>query len=186
MFTPEQVKRLYRVESGMDERPSLPSGTDVTISSGAVFAVEDATDLTVRSLTGAGTVELSGACKLTLSSLAAGTFTGTWTGAGEVALADGVDVSMGASGSGLPILSVPGQLTLPSHGTLDLPGPVSSLQSGTFVLATGASVSAPDGLDGWTYTVAGAASDAVKATFSVSNGALTVQVSKSGLMLIMR
>ena len=186
VFTPEQVKRLYRVESGMAERPSLPSGTDVTVSSGAVFAVEDATDLTVRSLTGAGTVELSGACKLTLSSLAAGAFTGTWTGAGEVALVDGVDVSMGASGNGLPILSVPGQLTLPSHGTLDLPGPVSSLQSGMFVLATGASVSAPDGLDGWTYTVAGAASDAVKATFSVSNGALTVQVSKSGLMLIMR
>jgi autotransporter-associated beta strand protein len=186
VLTEEQVKRLYRVESGMAERPSLPVGTDVSVASGAVFALEDATDQVVHSLSGAGTVELSGASKLTLSSVVAGAFTGTWSGIGEVALADGVEVSAASSGAGLPVLSVPGQLTLPSHGTLDLVGPISSLQSGTLVLAEGASVSAPDGLGGWTFTVAGMPSEAVKAAFSVSNGALTVQVSKIGMMVIFR
>lgn len=185
-FTAEQAALLYREESGKDYSAVLPGDTDVSVSSGAVFAVEDSTDLSVRSLSGAGEVDLSGASTLTLSAVTAGEFTGTWSGAGEVALAEGAVVSVDGAGTGLPALTAPGVLTLPAAGTLAISGTASSVQPGTYVLATGASVTAPDGLDGWTCTVDGSASEVVKAEFSVSDGAFKVRLGKSGFMLIVR
>lgn len=84
VLTEEEVARLYRVESGRPANRQLPPTTDLSIAADATFAVKDGTDATVRSLSGAGTLEILPLAGLTVSGNLA--FSGTCTGGGRLAV----------------------------------------------------------------------------------------------------
>lgn len=116
VFTADEVLRLYREESGLAANRQVPPTTDLSVSEGATFAVLDATETAVRSLSGAGTVEVEPAAKLTVSDAVA--FSGTFAGDGTVALASTMNWTVPADEEGYAKPGMYKLLTLPA-GMLD-------------------------------------------------------------------
>lgn len=116
VFTADEVARLYREESGRAVNRQVPPTTDLTVSEGATFAVLRATETTVRSLSGAGRVEIEPAAKLTVTDAAA--FSGTFAGDGKVALAPTMNWTVSADEEGYAKPGTYKLLTLPV-GMLD-------------------------------------------------------------------
>ncbi len=203
-LTAEQVLRLCRAELPRADQPLLPPGTALAVAAGARLSLERGADVAAATLDGAGTVALAGAARLTLAQ--GGTFDGAFEGLGSVvvaggalrrsdgaalavplALADGIVVETDAAGAGLPVADTAAALVLPAHGTLAFTCKAGEAPSGALVLARGGSVSAPDGLAGWTWRDAtGQPAAGTTVRFAVEGGAFVARVLRSGTILLVR
>ncbi len=203
-LTAEQVRQLCREELPRRDQPLVPPGTALAVSAGARLTLERGADVAAATLDGAGTVELAGAARLTLAR--GGTFDGTFEGAGSVvvaggalrrsdgaafavplALADGIVVETDAAGTDLPVADTAVALTLPAHGTLAFTCAAGAVPPGTFILARGNPLVAPDGLAGWTWRDAtGQPTAGMVVRFAVKDNALVAHVLRSGTLLLVR
>lgn len=203
-LTAEQVRWLCREERPCADQPLVPPGTALAVSAGARLTLERGADVAAATLDGAGTVELAGAARLTLAR--GGTFDGTFEGAGSVvvaggalrrsdgaafavplALADGIVMETDAAGTDLPVADTSAALTLPAHGTLAFTCPAGAVPSGTFVLARGRPLVAPDGLTDWTWRDAtGQPAAGTVVRLAVRDNALVAHVLRAGTLLLVR
>ena len=118
VLTDEEVAELYRLESGRPANRQLPPTTDLSIDAHATFAVKDGTDATIRSLTGAGTLELLPLASLTVSSNLA--FSGTCTGSGRLSVGKDAVWTVPDDGAGHASPGTHTLLTAPSVTLKDL------------------------------------------------------------------
>ncbi len=201
-LTPAQVRAHCAAGIGRLEKPLLAPQTDLVVDDGATFALDCGARATAATLTGAGTVRLAAGTRLALD--AGGTFDGTVTGAGtlalaggaltrtdgaavqgSVALAEGISLTTDAAGTGLPVVTAAGTLTLPATGTLTFTGSLSEATGRAFVIARGATVTAPNGLAGWTATsTAGLGGRTVR--FAIEDNAFTARVVESSMVILIR
>ena len=118
VLTDEELAELYRLESGRPANRQLPPTTDLSIDADATFAVKDGTDATIRSLTGAGTLELLPLASLTVSSNLA--FSGTCTGSGRLSVGKDAVWTVPDDGEGHASPGTHTLLTAPSVTLKDL------------------------------------------------------------------
>lgn len=167
----------------------IPANSDVAVAQGATLKVEGEGHV-VKSLTGAGEVFLNGPS--TLQPGTADAFTGAVRGTGtlvldaamadatvsvNVAIPDGADLAVDS----LPLATTSGTLFVPANGTVTF---AAHPQPGRYVIATGTQVEAAADLTGW--TAGNINPDGWGTSFSLDGGAFVLDVTRRGLMVIIR
>lgn len=191
-LTPYEVVVLSQSLEKGAMGPVIPSVSDVTVDASATLKVEGEGHC-VKSLAGAGGVFINGPSSLAVG--APGAFSGTVSGTGRLVLTNqmasatissNVEIPSGAvisatdAGGGLPLASTTGALLLPSSGTVRFS---STPKSGRYVIASGASAVAADGIDGWATNVN---PEFCKTAFAVEDGAFVVYANRLGMTIIIR
>ncbi|HNX34761.1 MAG TPA: hypothetical protein PKM57_09040 [Kiritimatiellia bacterium] len=167
----------------------IPANSDVEVALGATLKVEGEGHV-VKSLAGAGEVFLNGPS--TLQPGTADALTGTVRGTGtlvldvamanatvsaNVAIPDGADLAADS----LPLATTSGTLFVPANGTVTF---AAHPQPGRYVIATGTQAEAATDLAGW--TAGNINPDGWGTSFSLVGGAFVLDVTRRGLMVIIR
>jgi len=199
-LTDEQVKALVRSQALGEvttSAPVLSAAASVKVDAGATLALDGAVQ-PLAALSGAGDVTLAnGLTQLGVADLSG--FTGTFTGAGRLALADGaryattvgVDATI-ADGAlklslaqkGVPFVKTTGKFILPMIGSLKLTDATgaSSWTGEIFQLAECAAYEGPADTTGWTFDPA----DAVRGRFLFRGGKVYLRMSGCGAVILVR
>lgn len=169
--------------------PILPKESAVTVDDGARLQVET-DDQTLASLAGAGEVFLAGSAWLGIDDAHA--FTGAVTGLGMLAISNTVkgatisanvelasELTVGNAADDLPLATTTRSVTVPSSGRVVF---TTHPRGGTYVLARGAEIRAPNGVAGWTSNIDNLGSPVV---FSVADGVFSVKI-RGGMVITVR
>lgn len=201
-LTPGQVQILSRTLDTGTLGPVLPAESPVTVASGATLRVEGEGHA-VKSLAGAGTVEIDGVSTLQVSTWNG--FTGTVTGRGALLLGDQGNgptaatvqttvgfaddvVALRYATAAQPLVTTTNRVVLPLRGTLKLADAdaTSGKWAGrVFTIATCGSYNGPATTEGWTFEPS-REGDEPEGRFIFADGVLRLRMKGGGTVFVVR